>query len=272
MSLQNNGFEFHPDWLQRCLNDIYRVINSFVRWYRLPRFIAAINIAVFRDRLREYNLYHTGYGIRSSPKWNAGSERWRSADGSFNSLEQSRMGMAGTRFGRNIPLPEAVPDGDHALLDPSPRLISRELLARREFIPATTLNLLAAAWIQFETHNWFSHGMPGPGREFKIPLPPGDKWPEQVNGCMLIRRTIPDPTFREPWLGATPTFRNFNSHWWDAGQIYGNSRARQLQIRSKKDGRIALGEDGMLPEDPRHRGSVYCTTYLRGNTTQSVKL
>jgi hypothetical protein len=44
---------------------------------------------------------------------------------------------------------------------------------------------------------------------------------------MQIRRTIRDTTPRETWLGATPTFRNVNSHWWDAGQIYGNSRSSE---------------------------------------------
>ena len=87
----------------------------------------------------------------------------RSADGSFNSLDHPRMGMARSRFGRNFPLPECAAERGDDLLDPNPRVISRELLARRTFIPATTLNLLAAAWIQFETHNWFSHGVPQPG-------------------------------------------------------------------------------------------------------------
>jgi hypothetical protein len=30
-------------------------------------------------------------------------------------------------------------------------------MARKTFIPATTLNLIAAAWIQFQTHDWFFH-------------------------------------------------------------------------------------------------------------------
>ena len=51
----------------------------------------------------------------------AGRERWRSPDGSFNSLDHPRMGMAGSRFGRNFPLPECVPDSGDELLDPSLR-------------------------------------------------------------------------------------------------------------------------------------------------------
>ena len=254
MSRENDGFEFHPSLLERILSALYRVINLFFSWHRLPTLLAAVNLGVFRDHLRQYNLHHTGYGAQASSDWNAGNERWRSSDGSYNSLDHPRMGMAGSRFGRNIPLPEAVPDSGEALLDPSPRLISRELLARRTFIPATTLNLLAAAWIQFETHNWFSHGLPEPGNEFKVPLPPGDDWPDPIDGCMHIRRTVADTTPREPWLGATPTFRNVNSHWWDAGQLYGNDRAKQMQIRSGTDGMIKLGDDGMLPDDPTHPG------------------
>jgi hypothetical protein len=254
MSRENDGFEFHPSRVQRFLSVVYRVINTFIRWDQLSTLIAAFNIAVFRDRLRARNLHHTGYGIDSAGPWNPGYERWRSADGSYNCLAHPRMGMAGTRFGRNVPLPEAAPDAGDALLEPSPRLISRELMARHTFIPATTLNLLAAAWIQFEIHNWFSHGTPQSGNEFKVELPPGDDWPQAVNGCMRIQRTARDDTPREPWLGAAPTFRNFNSHWWDAGQIYGHDRDTQMKIRSGQDGKIAFVENDMLPPDPDHAG------------------
>ena len=67
---------------------------------------------------------------------------------------------------------------------------------------------------------------------------------------MHIQRTAPDTSKREPWLGATPTFRNFNSHWWDGGQIYGHDHATQMKIRSKRDGKIKFDGD-MLPEDLR---------------------
>jgi hypothetical protein len=255
MSRENDGFEFHPTLLQRLLDAAYRVINFFVRWDRLPTLIGAFNIAAFRDRLRAHNLHHTGYGVDSAGEWKPGYERWRSPDGSYNCLAHPRMGMARTRFGRNVPLTEAVPETDEALLEPSPRVISRELLARHEFIAASSLNLLAAAWIQFEIHNWFSHGAPETGNEFKVPLPRGDDWPEKerFDGCMHIQRTARDKSPREPWLGAAPTFRNFNSHWWDAGQLYGHDHATQMKIRSRRDGKIRF--DGkMLPEDPDSKG------------------
>lgn len=164
------------------------------------------------------------------------------------------MGMAGTRFGRNVPLTESVPELEARLLDPSPRDISQQVLRRTSFQPATTLNLLAAAWIQFETHDWFSHGTPLPDDPYKIKLRPDDDWPDAVDGCMHIRRTLPDRSPREHWLGATPTFLNQNSHWWDGAQLYGSSAIRQKEVRAHHDGRLALGEDGLLPPDSINPG------------------
>src|SRR5262249_5268810 len=192
----------------------------------------AVSLSVFRERERQHNLYHTGYGAPAATEWMPSNERFRSADGSYNNLDHPRMGMCGSRFGRNVPLAEAVPDTGLDLLDPNPRVISREILQRTTFKPATTLNLLAAAWIQFETHDWFSHGHPIDDDPHKIPLPPGDDWPQPEHGCMRIRRSHPDPTAREPWLGGTPTFLNQNSHWWDAAQIYGTNIDHQRKIRA----------------------------------------
>src|SRR3981081_1133455 len=110
MSRENDGFEYRRGLLERLLRPIYSVINFFVVWHRLPALRGAVNLSVFRDRLRQNNLHHTGYGLPAASDWVPGNERYRSADGSYNSLDHPRMGMAGTRFGRNVPLSEAVPD------------------------------------------------------------------------------------------------------------------------------------------------------------------
>src|SRR5438128_2018608 len=138
MSRENDGFVFHRDLLQWVPDVIYRAVNFFVTWDKLPTLLGAVNLSAFRDRLRERNLHHTGSGA-ASPRWNTGNIRWRAADGSFNSLDHPRMGMAGARFGRNFALSECVPDSVDDLLEPSPRVFSEELLARHEFIPATSL-------------------------------------------------------------------------------------------------------------------------------------
>ena len=56
------------------------------------------------------------------------------------------------------------------LLEPNPRVVSRELLTRDEFIPATIVNVLAGAWLQFEVHDWFSHGKNVPEEPFLLEL------------------------------------------------------------------------------------------------------
>ena len=63
------------------------------------------------------------------------------------------------------------------LLDPDPRLISRKLMARDSFKPAGIINTIAAAWIQFENHNWFFHGNGEPDKVIDIPLGEGDNFP-----------------------------------------------------------------------------------------------
>ena len=85
------------------------------------------------------------------------------------------------------------------LIEPNPHVISRTLMRRREFVPATTLNLLAAAWIQFQMHDWFTHGRE-PDDPIEVDLPDGHAWPENP---MRIPRTRQDPTRAD----RTPTCR-----------------------------------------------------------------
>jgi len=77
------------------------------------------------------------------------------------------------------------------ILEANPRLVSRQLLTRDVFRPATTLNLLAAAWLQFMVHDWLSHGRNDKDNLWQVPLPPDDDWPENP---MRILRTRTDPT------------------------------------------------------------------------------
>ena len=82
----------------------------------------------------------------------------RTLDGTYNDLDDPRMGSAGTRFGRNIPLDAIVRDSREDKLRPSPREVSRALMTRTELIEATSVNALVAAWLQFMIRDWFSHG------------------------------------------------------------------------------------------------------------------
>ena len=216
-------------------------------WDRLPLPLALIALIGIRDTLRQENLHDTGGGpLPGTEPTTPPPARWleaRSVNGAYNDLDHPEMGMAGMRFGRNVPLADAVPD-QATMLTPSPRTVSRELMTRHEFIPATTLNVLAAAWIQFQVHDWFSHGATDKTRAFTVPLSDDDDWPDRP---MKIPATGADPTATP---GAPPTFRNSETHWWDASQIYGSTASLHSMIRSGAGGKVRLDEKGNLPVDP----------------------
>ena len=76
------------------------------------------------------------------------------------------------------------------LYEPNPRQVSRDLLARRSFVPVPHLNVLVPAWLQFMVHDWLSHGGGDTTTPpHRLPLPPGDDWPPPD---MTILHTLPD--------------------------------------------------------------------------------
>ncbi len=150
------------------------------RWDRMPLPLGILSIVGLRERLRQRNLHDTG--LTDPPVGTTWDRRYltaRTIDGSYNDLDRPTMGSVGTRFGRNIPVAETWPETAPRILEPDPRRVSRALLTRDEFIPATTLNVIAAAWIQFEVHDWLSHGKGDWDRAFELELAEDDDWPER---------------------------------------------------------------------------------------------
>jgi Animal haem peroxidase len=218
------------------------------RWSRLPVPLGLATILIYRNRLRRQNLYDTESQATQNRPVPEGTRHLiaRTADGTYNDLQDPRMGSAGTRFGRNVPLERTFPDNDR-LLQPNPRTVSRELLTRETFLPAETLNLLAAAWIQFMLRDWVSHGTSPKDKPWEVPLADDDPWPERP---MRILRTQEDPTRTPDEEGMPPTHINVHSHWWDGSQIYGSDAQTQAQVRSGEDGKLKIGPDGLIPVDP----------------------
>ncbi|MEX0762412.1 MAG: peroxidase family protein [Dehalococcoidia bacterium] len=226
-------------------------LNRIAPWHRQPRLLGIVGLVGIRNVLREQNLHDTDT-LPSTPPRSVGRPtarqlKARTADGTFNDLSHPLMGSAGTRFGRNIPLNMVRIEKEPDLLAPNPRTISRELLTRDEFKPATTLNLLAAAWLQFMVHDWFSHGKNQKDNFIELPLDADDPWHEKV---MRIRRSHMDPTRPPDANGSPPTFVNAETHWWDASQIYGCNEEMLARVRSGRDGKLAIGDDGLIPADP----------------------
>jgi len=215
------------------------------QWYEYPSLVLQIKeLADLRDDLRAHNLFEA-HDVRPKDDLGEPSEEaklGRTPDGTFNDLSDPWMGAAGTGFGRNAPLNKTITH-TKKLLDPDPRLISRKLMARDSFKPAGIISTIAAAWLQFENHNWFFHGNGEPDKVIDIPLRDGDDFP--VNP-MKIRRTIPMNGHEIVDGEPAPPFANAETHWWDGSQVYGTGKDKQSEMRTYKDGKIKVQENGRL--------------------------
>jgi heme peroxidase len=230
---------------------VFRQVNRARNWWDLPTPVALLNLRAHRDDLRESNLYDTRPPSNGSAIPLEELPKYRTYDGSYQDPTDPEMGMVGSRFGRNAPPEATAPESSERQLEPSPRDVSLRLLRRDTFKPATSLNVLAACWIQMENHDWFGHGENLPDEFIEVPLPEGDDWPEHP---MKVKRTSPDRT-RTYKSGLPPTYVNTVTHWWDASQIYGSSEERCRKLRANEDGKLIV-EDGRLPEedDPKLGG------------------
>ena len=229
------------------------VVGAFARripWYRLDRVGGLAELVAIRDTLRRKNLIDTtrlpAVNATEPPPFDEKYRTQRTPDGSWNDLEHGEMGMANTRFGRNVPIEDTAPDTER-MLTPNPREISLRLMTRDKLNAATAGNALIAAWLQFMIHDWFRHGTSPKTDPWVMPPVEGDDWPDP---SVLVMRTPPDPTTpsdsTEP-----PTYLNQNTHWWDASSIYGNDLETQRFLRESSGGRLRV-VDGLppIPDDP----------------------
>lgn len=248
--LAGAGYRQTPLW--RGYDGLAQMIDHAVGWDRLPTPLGLLVLIGVRNILRQKNLYDTEQlpttGGAVPDAFSSADLIGRTESGAYNDLGHPRMGMKGTRFGRNVPLSAAEREPDQSLLEPNPRVVSRELLTRDPFQPATTVNTLACTWLQFMIKDWFSHGTGDMANPWTIELHPEDPWPDRP---MLIPRTIHDPT-RPAGSDQPPTFLNSETHWWDGSQIYGTVAEQQTFVRAGTDGKLRVGENGRapLPSDP----------------------
>ena len=223
--------------------------------------------------------------------------RHRTLTGVCNDVRNPKMGSTGTLFARNVQFESTFPrfartdltkarhsDSVHGLrlglLKPDPQLISRALFTRKQddnrcnngmglpgyspdaecdYLKAPFFNVLAAFWIQFMTHDWFSHtdeGRNSPGQ-----AEVGCTTPEaQALGCRpgdrmeraLFADTEPPGSFtyqdKQYWKRSPKTTRNLVTAWWDASQIYGfNEISVKRVLRDPADRAKLLQPDGYLP-------------------------
>ena len=210
-------------WADRLAVRLARMLQRIAPWHRLPLPLGLLCLIGIRTELRHQNLY--------DPAPAAGGT----------------AGSAGRPFGRNQPLWDVPRPTPESVLTPSPREVSRRLLARTG--PTRTvpfLNLLVPSWLQFMVHDWMSHGPGDPGSAIRVPLAEDDPWAARSpGGDMLIRGTRPSAAPRAP--GAPPVFDNTETALWDGSQLYGSAPERTRLVRSFAGGRLRIGPDGLLP-------------------------
>jgi hypothetical protein len=247
------GADYRRTTFWRVYDRLAQTIDHRVGWDKLPLPGGLAVLIGLRTILRQRNLADPStvvpvVGAPPVPERTPEHLVARSVDGTYNDLDHPDMGRAGARFGRNIPLDQVLRVTREQLMEPSPREVSRRLLTRDPFLPATSINTLAASWLQFMIHDWFTHGVSDTSRLVDIPLEPGDPWFEDP---MRIPRIKLDPT-RAPGEEGPVTTINDVTHWWDGSSIYGSTPEEQQRVRAGEGGRLRLTDDGQLPipDDP----------------------
>ncbi len=234
-----------PFW--RGYTAVCEYVDHRKGWDRLPRPLGLAVLLGVRTKLRQRNLHDTQHLPSVDPPAPAPADprrrTERTPDGSWNDLDERAAGMAGARFGRNIPLDKTADPAPQEVLSPSPREVSRRLMTRHELVAAEPVNSLVAAWLQFMIHDWFSHGKSPTDNPWVIELAEDDSWPDRP---MTILRTMDDPT-RHPDSSGPQTRVNVLTHWWDGSQVYGENAEAGARRRSGVDGRLTVLDDGSLP-------------------------
>ncbi|MEU1149109.1 peroxidase family protein [Streptomyces sp. NPDC005863] len=229
----------------------FRLLNRQVPWHKLPLETSLLNLVFLRKALRRFNLIDTDVHEappKAMPAPAPFDERLRtvrSYDGTYNDLSQPTMGAVGASFGRNL-APVHRPD----LFDvPNPVTVSRQLLQRDTFLPATSLNVLAAAWIQFQVHDWVNHRRHKPGgKSVEVPLPPGTVWHNTPGGpAEKVMRFAENEGIELPGDRPPLLFANAASHWWDGSEVYGENEQTARYLREPGGGAKLRLEEGHLP-------------------------
>ncbi len=220
--------------------------SPWATWYRKMFLPGLLKLSSIRKELYKHNLYDTYVERPKTEEDCVGKTSYRVSEGYCNDIEDPTMGAVWTRFGRNTD-PMIDNQKNYDVLYPNPRTISKELLERKKFLPVDFLNLMAVSWIQYMTHDWFSHGDnedPSKVKPFFLPLDKSDKLGETLvfPKSMIDSSKTKRENIRFPYV-----FKNEVTHWWDGSQVYGSSTAKTNSLRSFKGGKLTVDNNGNIP-------------------------
>jgi hypothetical protein len=238
--------------LYKSWSDEKKHNDPWTNWYRKGIVPALLQLSKMRKNLFTNNLFDN-YVTRpqAAVPCTDADQFTRRIDGSCNDIKDSMAGAAWTRMGRNIK-PEKAQVDEKNLFYPDPRKISRELLTRNEFQPVPFLNLFAVSWIQFMTHDWFSHGENEADGAYTLELEAND--PIRANrkiDYLIFQRSRVDETrtAEDDAAGLGPTFLNENTHWWDGSQLYASDIQKAKSLRTFVGGKLRVSDKGLLPQN-----------------------
>jgi hypothetical protein len=279
---------FHNPWVEMRVSDQKPAGNDMD-----DREYARIVARLKKDGL-------TTNPVDGSQQCRGESIRFRDLNGYCNDIVNPLMGSTNQPLARNVQF-EAVtfPDLDEekqspetrnrhahriALTEPNPQLISRTLFSRDQtqavhcneghgstsgpsgcpYEEANTFNVLAAFWIQFMTHDWFSHSREGRNADTTMSMGCTEKLKQTINcrpedriGEALIDRTDPGRFGHDELKKAQRRTLNRVTAWWDASQIYGYDETSLKRVKKDPDdlAKLLMRPLGPRPEDEKERES-----------------
>ncbi|KAF8399301.1 hypothetical protein HHK36_015166 [Tetracentron sinense] len=236
--------DFHGVVARMTLIDsfLFLIVHSIDKlgiWHRLPVILGMIYLAIRRHLHQQYNLLNVG-GTPIGVRYNPVDYPYRTANGRYNDPFNEGTGSQGTFFGRNM---HPVNQKDK-LMKPDPMVVATKLLARRNFTDTgKQFNMIAASWIQFMIHDWVDHLESTNQIELTAPSEVASKCPLK---SFKFYQTKEVPTgFYDIKSGAL----NTRTPWWDGSAIYGSNNEKLSKVRTFKDGKLKISEEGLLLHD-----------------------
>ncbi|CAA7406857.1 unnamed protein product [Spirodela intermedia] len=212
-------------------------------WHRLPVFLGLVYLAFRRTLHDNYNLLPVGKIDSVTP--NPPAHPFRSDDGTFTDLSKPAAGSQMTFFGRNVP----PVDQQGKLMDPDPFVVATKLLERKSFIgTGKQFNVIAASWIQFMVHDWIDHLEATGQIELTAPKEIADSCPLKA-----FRFLGTDSIPTDAATGIRAGHKNIRTSWWDGSVLYGSDKVVGARVRTLVDGKLSIGEDGLLLHDEQGR-------------------
>ncbi len=244
-------------------------------------------------RLPENHEHYDDVGGGGAQRCRGDLIRQRNLTGICNDINNPRMGSTGTEFARNVDFENTFPrltkseltrarhEDRLNLLKPDPQLISRVLFTREQsphndcnngtgltgdakeadcdYQKAPFFNVLAAFWIQFMTHDWFTHldegrnspGLVSVGCDSQLAIDRGCRPDDRMEASIYARSSDPQIMVIDGRSVPSRSYRTTSNNvtaWWDGSQIYGyDATSEKRVIRHSDDGAKLAQPGGYLP-------------------------